>query len=204
MAERNETQDWLDALAGKPNPNADSAVVRKASSLRDAIQRHDNQLMGNDFDIEAELKRLNTRLSKEGLFEKNSTSKSFSKRWAAFIAALLSAFAFGAITMRFAMMPAMEGVRSEGTVLSMEGQKKFVQNVLVSVADPSETMKTAVAEASRLGINFSVKVAGDGYDVVLEGLVPNSAAQDSIKQVFGISRSAAGDLQFQIRQKPRN
>lgn len=204
MAERDENQDWLDALAGKPNPNAESSLTRKASVLRHAIQRHDSQLMGEDYEVEAELQRLNARLSKEGFLEGASTSKIFAKRWAAFVAAILSAFTFGVITMRFAMMPSMEGVRSDGPVLSVERQQRFVQIVPLYVTDPSETMKASVVEASRLGMNFSVRAVDDGYDLVLEGLVPSSVAQDSLKQSLGISKSAAGDLQFQIRQKPKN
>ena len=204
MAERDDNQDWLDALAGKPNPNAESSLIGKASILRHAIQRHDSQLMGKHYDVEEELQRLNARLSQEGLLENASRSKTFAKRWAAFVATILSAFTFGVITMRFAMMPSMEGVRSDGTILSVEGQKRFVQIVPLYAADPSETMKAAVVEASRLGMNISVRAADDGYDLVLEGLVPSSVPQDSLKQILGISKSAAGDLQFQIRQKPRN
>ena len=41
MTNRDEDQDWQEALAGKPNANADPEVNRRASLLRQAIQHHD-------------------------------------------------------------------------------------------------------------------------------------------------------------------
>ena len=204
MAERDETQDWLDALAGKQSPNAEPSLVRKTAVLRHAIQRHDSDLMGKDYNVEAELQRLNDRLSNEGLFETARTSESFSKRWVAFVGAILSAFIFGLVAMRFAMMPSLEGVKSDGTVLPAEGRKRFVQIVPLYVTDPTETMKATVEAASRLEMNLSVKAVDGGYDIVLEGLIPNAVAQDALKQILGLSGSAGGNLQFQIRQKPKN
>lgn len=201
MAKRDEDQDWLDTIGGNPDPNADPALVRKATVLRNAIRQYDSRLMGEKYDIDGELQRLNTRLSKEGLFPAPPQKQSFARRWAALIAAILSAIAFGALTMRLAMMPALEGVRSEGNVSIIDGQQKLAQSVPVLVPDPAETMKASVAEASRLGLNFSVKAAGNGYDLLVEGLVPHSANQESLKQVLGIGAAAAGDLQFQIRRK---
>lgn len=152
-------------------------------------------------DTQSELQRLTSRLSKEGLFPASPQIQSFARRWAAFIAAILSAIAFGALTMRLAMMPTLEGVRYEGNVSIIEGQQKLAQSVPVLVPNPAETMKASVAEASRLGLSFSVKAAGNGYDLLVEGLVPHSANQESLKQALGISAAAAGDLQFLIRRK---
>ncbi|MFH1871095.1 MAG: hypothetical protein ABIK82_17370 [Pseudomonadota bacterium] len=142
------------------------------------------------------------RPNKYGLLENKNATSNLTKRWAALIAAIMSAFAFGAITMRFVMMPGMEGVRSEGSFATVDGQKKFVQNVPVFVVEPLATIRVSVGEAARLELSFAVRAVEGGYDLVLEGLIPNSPEQISIKQALGIGQSAGGDLLFQIRQKP--
>jgi hypothetical protein len=67
MTNKNEDQDWLDALAGKPNPDADPESTRRATALRQAIQRHDATLNQNKFDADAGLQKLKFKLRREGL-----------------------------------------------------------------------------------------------------------------------------------------
>lgn len=144
------------------------------------------------------------RPNKYGLLENKNQTSNLAKRWAALIAAIMSAFTFGALTMRFAMMPGMEAVRSEVSFATMDGQKKFVQNVPVFVVEPLATIRVSIVEAARLDLSFAVRAVEGGYDLVLEGLIPNSPEQISIKQALGIGQSAGGDLLFQIRQKSTN
>ena len=203
MTIRNDDQDWMDALAGKPTPDADPKTVTNASVLREAIRKHDSNLIGEDYDPNGALNQLNARLNREGLLHKPAFKSSLA-RWSSLVAAIMSAFAIGAITMRFVMMPGMVGVRSEGSFTFLDGQKKFVQNVPLAVPEPAKTMRAAVAEAAQIGLNFSVRTVENGYDLLLEGLIPNSAEQVSVKEKLDIKGAAGGDLLFQIRQKPAN
>lgn len=202
MATRNDNQDWLDALAGKQSVDANPHTVANALVLREAIRRHESDLLGETCDFDEELTRLNARLHRENLFsEAPPISAAPSKGWTTLIAAIMSAFTLGAITMRFAFMPSMEGVRSDGSFSYESGHKKVVQIVLVSVPDPAATLRTAVSEAAKSSLNFSVRLEQGGYDLVLEGLIPNSPDQAGIKQAVGIGQSAGGDVLLQIRAK---
>lgn len=199
MLEKNDDHDWLEALAGKQLSNSNQTAAQ-ATMLRKAIQRHNKQLLGENYDISAELEKLNKRLMVEGATPSPAENVSIKKRWGAFIAAILTAFAFGAMVMRFTMMPAMEGVRSSGEILSAPATA-HTQRVPVFVKSPSETMQAAVGEAARIDINFHVKVAESGYDLTVFGFVAHSAKQEALKTTLGLSKSAAGDTLLEIRKK---
>jgi hypothetical protein len=200
MDNRDDDQDWLDALAGKATTNANQSTIAKASALRNAIQKHNELLLGESYNVDSEIEKLKNRLVNEGLSTNSAPDNSIKKRWAAFIAGILSAFAFGAMVMRFVMMPTMEGVRSNGETTSAS-TGAYTQTVAVLVKSPFETMQVVVAEASRIEMSFSVKVVEGGYDLTLVGLVTQSPSQENIRNVLGLSKMAAGDIQFQIRKK---
>lgn len=201
MTNANEDQDWLDALAGKPNPNADPEVTREATLLRQAIQRDDAALGVNDFDVEAGLQKLKFRMRREGLMGTESSFNKFVKRWAAIIASLISAFAFGIAVTRFAMLPAMEGVKSGGEIVEIKNLNSFAQKVPVYVNDPAATAQLVISEAIKLRLNITVNATPDGYNLLVEGLVSNSIEQNQMKNILGISKSASGNLLFQIQAK---
>lgn len=203
MTNKDEDQDWLDALSGKPNADADPEVTRRATLLRQAIQRHDAALGANDFDAEAGLQKLRRRIGKEGLLETESNFNKFCKRWAAIIASLISAFAFGIAVTRFAMLPAMEGVRSGGDIVEIKNLNSFAQKVPVYVSDPTATAQLAISEALRLRLNITINATPDGYNLLVEGLVSNSPEQNQMKNILGISVSASGNLLFQIQVKAK-
>lgn len=69
MTNKDEDQDWLNALAGKPNPDADPDVTRRATLLRQAIQRHNTTFEPSEFDTEASLQKLKFRVRREGLLD---------------------------------------------------------------------------------------------------------------------------------------
>ena len=67
MMNKDEDQDWLDALAGKPNADSDPEVTRHANALRQAIKQHDAAHHSSEADMEAGLQKLKFRLRSEGL-----------------------------------------------------------------------------------------------------------------------------------------
>lgn len=201
MTNNDEDQDWLDALAGKPNADGDPEVIRRATLLRQAIQQHDAAIGANDFNVEAGLQKLRLRMDKEGLMRTESNLNNFVKRWAAIITSLISAFAFGIVVTRFAMLPAMEGVKSGGEIIEIKSLNSFAQKVPIYVSDPTATAQLVISEAIKLRLNITVNATPDGYNLLVEGLVSNSIEQNEMKNVLGISKSASGNLLFQIQAK---
>lgn len=67
MTNKDDDQNWMDALAGKPNPDADPEVTRRTTLLRQAIQRHNATLETSEFDTEAGLQKLKFMIRREGL-----------------------------------------------------------------------------------------------------------------------------------------
>ena len=59
-----EDKIWLDSLAGRSNSNAQGE--RRATRLRQAIQRYNAILKVNEFDTDVGLKALKRRLVREG------------------------------------------------------------------------------------------------------------------------------------------
>ena len=201
MTNKDKDQDWLDALAGKPRADADPEVTQRATLMRQAIQRHDYALNVNEFDTEAGLQRLMYRMNKEGLIVAESKFNNIAKRWSAIIASLLSAFAFGIAITRFAMLPSMEGVKSNSDIVEIKNLNSFAQKVPVYVSDPSTTAQLVVSEAIRLKLNITVNAMPEGYNLLVEGLISNSAEQNKMKNELGINKSASGNLLFQIQVK---
>jgi hypothetical protein len=144
MTNANEDQDWLDALAGKPNPNADPEVTREATLLRQAIQRDDAALGVNDFDVEAGLQKLIIRMHREGVLDDNQPSI-VKKRFDDFVIAATSAFSSIKLMLSSIVMPNELATRgSEG------GQ-------IVLAADPEARLKQLAAELDSLGIKYKIE-----------------------------------------------
>lgn len=139
MTNKDEEQDWLDALAGKPNPNADPEVTRQATLLRLAIQRHDDALGVNDFDVEAGLQKLKVRLVREGLSGADQ-SITIKERFAQ-LAGIVSAVLAICSILFIALIPVELGVATRG---SIHTQVIFVKN-------PNETANLLTAELLSIG-----------------------------------------------------
>jgi hypothetical protein len=214
----------------RPNADADPDVTQHASVLRQAIQRHDAALGLSEVGAEAGLQQLKSRLRREGLIETNTadgpmdllikrnesdqnaaslavktSSNPFAKSWVTIIASLISAFAFGVAVTRFAMLPTMDGLRSNGEVVEIKNQTGFAQKVLVHVIDPAATIQFVISEAIRLRLSVTANATSEGFSLLIEGLVSNSPEQDEMKKALGITKSASGNLLFQIQaKKPKN
>ena len=211
---KNDDDMWLDALAGRPHDGADPKINTEAERVRKILQKQSTELEAFLPNSSAsDFQKLYQRLEKEQLVpQKVKFSSNLVKKWSSFIAAILSAFAFGALVMRYAMMPTLESVRSvqyqetsngiltENTRLLFH-ETKLVRIVSVRVEKPNETMRVVSAESARLGLDFSVMKVSDGYTIVVIGLVPNSVDQEKLKSSLGLSKTAGGDLLFDVKQK---
>lgn len=163
MTNKDEDQDWLDALAGKPNPNADPDVTRRATLLRLAIQRHDAALGVNDFDVEAGLQKLKARLRREGLIgvDQQPTIKERFARLAMAASVALNRhfvqFAVAAsvvltvgLTMRLYLHE--QPIQNEAEIMRGGGERQ-----IVLAPDPEARLKQLATELDRLGIKYQIE-----------------------------------------------
>ena len=206
MSNETEDQKWLEALGGKiAGKHSTSHLEVEATAIRNSLIRQSQSRPAYE-SSEGHFQKILAEANKRGLMSIERTARQSAiwplpKRWSSLIGAIVSAFVFGAIAMRFAMMPGMEAIKSEGSFDVAESQKKWALKVSVTVLDPAEIMRAAVVEAARAELNFSVKTVEDGYDFFLERLIANSAEQAAVKRILGISSSANGNLILQIREK---
>lgn len=147
MTNPNEDQDWLDALAGKPNPNADPEVTRRATLLRQAIQRHDAALGVNDFDVEAGLQKLKFRMRREGLSAENKPAF-FSNRFIQYAMAASIVLTVG-LTMRLYMYE--QPIQNEAEI--MRGNNLQI----VLAPNPEERLRQLTAELDKLSIKYQIE-----------------------------------------------
>lgn len=147
MTNPSEDQDWLDALAGKPNPNADPEVTREATLLRQAILRQDAALGLNDFDVEAGLQKLKFRMRCEGL-SGESKPAFFSNRFVQYAMAASIVLTVG-LTMRLYMYE--QPVQNEAEIMRGGDQQ------IVLVTDPEARLKQLTAELDKLGIKYQIE-----------------------------------------------
>lgn len=148
MTNKDEDQDWLDALAGKPNPNADPEVTRRATLLRQAIQRHDAALGVNDFNVEAGLQKLKFRLRRERL-SGDSKPVFFSTNFAKYAMAASIVLTIG-LTMRLYLHE--QPIQNEAEITRSGGDRQ-----IVLAPDPEACLKQLVAELDSLGIKYQIE-----------------------------------------------
>ena len=82
-----------------------------------------------------------------------------------------------------------------------DSSAEFAQVVKIYVTNPLAFLKQILLEANNSGLIFSVKKSKEGYDFLMEGLIPNSPEQERIKKAFGIGNAASGEVLFKIRLK---
>lgn len=160
MTNPNEDQDWLDALAGKPNPNADPEVTRRATLLRQAIQRHDAAIGVHDFDVEAELQKLKFRMRREGLsgdvqhmtiknrFGLIAASLSINRHVAQYAMAASVVLAVGLMVITY---HPQETMQNEADIMKGGNQQ------IVLAPDPEARLKQLTTELDQLGIKYQVE-----------------------------------------------
>lgn len=147
MTAKDEDQDWLDALAGKPNPGADPEVTRRAALLRQAIQRHDTLLKADEFDVEAGLQKLRFRMQHEGL--RGSGKPAFmTSRFTQYAMAASIVLTIG-LTMRLYLYE--QPMQNEAEIMRGSSQQ------IVLATDPEARLKQLAAELDQLGIKYQIE-----------------------------------------------
>jgi hypothetical protein len=159
MTSKDEDQDWTDALAGKPNADADPEVTRRATSLRQAILRHDAVLGANDFDVESGLQKLQFRMRREGLSGDNRPSI-IKERFAIFVKAVTSVLSSVKLMLSTIIMP------NEFATRGREGQQ------IVLAVDPEVRLNQLTAELDDLGIKYQIERKGDKILLKAQGVDP--------------------------------
>lgn len=148
MTKKDEDQDWLDALAGKPSTDADPDVTRRASALRKAIQLHGAVLHSNKFDAEAGLQKLKFRLRREDL--SGADHRPFlSNRFVQFAMAASVVLTVGLMMRNY--LP-QELPQNEAEIMRGLGDRQ-----IVLAANPEEHLKQLTTELDRLGIKYQVE-----------------------------------------------
>jgi len=153
MTNRDEDQDWLDALAGKPNPDADPEITRRATLLRQAIQHHE-AASTKDFNVEASLQKLKFRMRREGLggdhkaYFKGGNVFAISNRLVRFALAASIVLTVG-LTMRLYLHE--QPIQNEGNIIRGSAQQ------IVLAPDPEARLKQLTTEMDKLGIKYQIE-----------------------------------------------
>jgi hypothetical protein len=186
MMNKDKDQDWLDALAGKSNPNADPEVTRRADLLRQTIQRHDASFGISKRDSEARFQKLRIRMRREGLLGDNGSSI-VKVRFAIFVKGVTSVLSSVKLMMSTIIMP------NEFATRGREGQQ------IVLAADPEDRLKQLAAELDSLGIKYQIERKGDKILLKAQGVDPvkddvaNFLERNHIKLPVGV------DIELEIR-----
>ena len=194
MTNQDEDQDWLDALAGKPNAGADPEVTRRATLLRQAIQRHDTKIGVNDFDVETGLQKLKFRLRREGLSGENKPAF-YSNRFVQFAMAASVVLTVG-LTMRLYLH--QEPIQNEAEVMRGFGGR---QHVLVP--DPEAHLNLLTTELDRLGIKYQIERREGDILLKIQGINPSKEDVASFLERNYIKPPAKTDVVLVIRQKTK-
>lgn len=147
MTDKDEDQGWLDALAGKHNPDADPEVSRRAALLRRAIQRHDTRLKAGEFDVESGLQKLRFRMQREGLRGSGKTAF-FTSRFAQYAIAASIVLTIG-LTMRLYLHE--QPTQNEAEIMRGSSQQ------IVLAPDPEARLKQLATELDQLGIKYQIE-----------------------------------------------
>lgn len=195
MTNKDEDQDWLDALAGKPNPNADPEVTRRATLLRQAIQRHDAALGMNDFDVEAGLQKLKFRMRREGLSGENKPAF-FSNRFVQYAMAASIVLTVG-LTMRLYMYE--QPMQNEAEIMRGGGDRQIVLE-----PNPEERLKQLTTELDRLGIKYQIERKDGKILLKAQGVDPAKDDVAGFLERNHITPPVGMDVELDIRplEKP--
>lgn len=188
-----EHDQWIDALSGNPDPNADASINTQALALRKALGDRSRKIDAQVPDADEVLfQKIKSRI------QKDEKAKSSAPTWKAIITYVLAAFAFGVITTRMALIPTMQASRSTNADIEViDGHA--VQTVTVRVSDPIKVVQAAMAEAVELGLTVRIDQTANGYRLYIDGLTSYSPKQEKLRGILGISDSASGKAIFLIQ-----
>lgn len=190
MTNEDEDQDWLDALAGKPGAAADPDVVRRATMLRQALQRHNAVLGANKFNTEAGLQKLKFRLRREGL-SSSDHRPILNKRYIQFAMAASVVLTVGMV-MRFYLH--QELMQNEAEIMRGMGEQQ-----LVLAANPEERLKQLTTELDRLAIKYQVERKEGKIMLRIQGIDPTKEDVASFLERNHIKPPVRMDVELEIR-----
>ena len=189
-------QQWLDALAGKPNSEAGPLLNSQAAQVRKELATRRNAL---DEVVPHADEALFERIKREALNQEKSGKQGLLRSWQAILGFVLASFILGVAVTRVMMVPSLQATRSITPSEGMSGWRRSsaVTNpalpvVVVRVENPLATVQVVSTEAIRLGLRVSVEPAKSGYRVTLDRLTPYAPAEQSIRQALGLNDSASG------------
>ena len=189
MTEQIDPRDeqWARALSGSPDSTADPRINREAQFLREALEmRRDSLDTAVPAAGEALYRQVEMRLTREGLRRPLGT------RWKNTLAFALAAFALGVAVARLTMLPAAPAMRSA---------TPSAPTVSIRVEDPVQIVEAASRAAIRLGLPLGVTLDRGSYQLVIDGFVPGSPAQQDLRDVLGLNASAGGRIIVIVQKK---
>jgi hypothetical protein len=163
MKNKDEDQDWMDALAGKPSPDADPEITRRATLLRQTIQRHNTTFEPSEFDTETSLQKLKFRVRREGL-SGDVQRPSMSKNLFQFAMAASVVLVVGLMMRNF--LP-QESPQNEAEIMRGMGDRQ-----IVLVAEPEIRLKQLTTELDHLGIKYQVERKEAKIILNIQGIDP--------------------------------
>ncbi len=209
-------QDWLDALAGKPNVDADPDVTRHASALRQAIQQHDAALDLSEVDTEENLQKLKFRLRREGLIEIEQRPATEPRIKGGWFGQVFSGSGFSlALNRRFVQFAiAASVVLTVGLMMRTHLHQEPLQNEseimrglgdrqIVLAADPEERLRQLTAELDQLGIKYQVARKVDEILLKIQGVDPVKEDVESFLERNYIKPPVRDSLELDIRPIPK-
>ena len=163
MKNKDEDQDWMDALAGKPSPVADPEITRRATLLRQTIQRHNTTFEPSEFDTETSLQKLKFRVRREGL-SGDVQRPSMTKHLFQFAMAASVVLVVGLMMRNF--LP-QESPQNEAEIMRGMGDRQ-----IVLVAEPEIRLKQLTTELDHLGIKYQVERKEAKIILNIQGIDP--------------------------------
>lgn len=190
MTNKDNDQDWLDALAGKPNPDADPEATRRATALRQAMQRHDISLNPSEFDAEAGLQKLKFKLRSEGLSgEKKHTL--FNNHIIHFAMAASVVLTVGLMVRNY--LP-QELPQNEAEIMRGMGDRQ-----IVLAADPEARLKQLTTELGQLSIKYQVERKEGKIILRIQGVDPAKEDVANLLERNHITPPVGMDVLLDIR-----
>jgi hypothetical protein len=190
MKNKDEDQDWMDALAGKPSPDADPEITRRATLLRQTIQRHNTTFEPSEFDTETSLQKLKFRVRREGL-SGDVQRPNMSKNLFQFAMAASIVLVVGLMMRNF--LP-QESPQTEAEIMRSMGDRQ-----IVLVAEPEIRLKQLTTELDQLGIKYQVERKEAKIILKIQGVDPAKDDVASFLERNHITPPVGMDVLLDIR-----
>lgn len=187
-----DDQDWLDALAGKPESGSDSPAEREARLLRATIHAQQQSASAPPDEVERGLEQLLFRLRQEGLLDKAKKP-----RWHWPDGAWMAIAATVVITVAISTLwPGMEnGLAPKDEIGQMRGGKAQI----IHASDPDNQARQLRSELEKLGAHVETRQVGPVWVIKAQVPVRKMAEARLIAGQYGYRLPDDGMLRLEIR-----